>query len=390
MLDASVRVGVLQDVLPLVNSALPSKTTLPVLSNVQVMVSGGSLSLTATDLDTTVTRSIPVENATGGTVLVDGRKLGEIARELPRDADVRLQMSGERISVECAETRTCYKLGVTPGSEFPSPPRVNWIKGRVASIPATTFRLLTARTAFAASTEETRPILNGVLFRISAGELLMVATNGHRLVETRARADLLGASTNPPTREAGGEPGEAAGAELIVHPGALAMVCKLAGEGGIEIARTRNHVGFRGEGWEVITRQIEGPYPNYGAVIPRDNDKVAILDKTTLRGALRRMAILASDQTHRVRVSLAGSSLFLGVESPDLGSASEEVAVDYTGDPLVIGFNATYFLELLSHLPDSDLRITLKGPERAATLHPAEDESGIESISILMPLRLTS
>ena len=179
--------------------------------------------------------------------------------------------------------------------------------------------------------------------------------------------------------------------DLIVPPKALAQVERLFGpDDDVEVARSENHLGFRMNGTHVYTRLIEGPYPNYEQVIPRDNDKHAVADKTTLSQALRRMAVVASDQTHRVRMSFASNVLRFGVETPDLGEATEEIEVDYTGDPLEIGFNASYLLEVLRYMPTSEVKLAFKAPERAATIEPAskDGEEKPDYLCLVMPLRL--
>src|SRR5690554_5695016 len=183
----------------------------------------------------------------------------------------------------------------------------------------------------------------------------MVATNGHRLARLSVPVSAPGAPR----------------ADLIVPPKALAQVERLFGaDDEIEVARSENHLGFRKNGTQVYTRLIEGPYPNYEQVIPRDNDKIAVADKAALTASLRRMAVVASEQTHRVRMSFAGPMLRLSVETPDLGEAQEEMEITYEGDPIDIGFNASYVLEVLRNMPGDDVRLTFRAPERAATFEP--------------------
>jgi DNA polymerase-3 subunit beta len=183
--------------------------------------------------------------------------------------------------------------------------------------------------------------------------------------------------------------GGAGAGELIVHPRALAQVQKLFGpEDEVEIARSENHLGFRGEGVMIFTRLIEGPYPNYEQVIPKDNDKTLIADKGALTGAIRRMAIVASDQTHRIRLSLGGPMMKFSVQTPDLGEAWEELPVEYEGEPLEIGFNANYLLELLRYMPSDEVRLSFRAPERAATMQPVGNEDTPDFLCLVMPLRL--
>ena len=199
----------------------------------------------------------------------------------------------------------------------------------------------------------------------------MVATNGHRLARMAVPAG----------------PATATSADFIVPPAALQQVQRLfKSDDGLDVARDGNHLGFRASGTEVYTRLIEGTYPNYEQVIPTDNDKKATANKDNLAAAIRRMAVVASDQTHRVRMSFSEGTLSFRVQTPDLGEAEEEMQVDYGGEALEIGFNANYLLEVLRYMPGDDVLIEFKAPERAATFRPAGGE--LDYLCLVMPLRL--
>jgi DNA polymerase-3 subunit beta len=178
-------------------------------------------------------------------------------------------------------------------------------------------------------------------------------------------------------------------ADLIVPPKALEQVRKLfAPEAPVEIAKSENHIGFRAGGTLVYSRLIDGPYPNYEQVIPRENDKSATADKAALTAALRRMSVVASDQTHRIRMALAGGAAKFSVQTPDLGEAQDELALTYEGEPLEIGFNAQYLLEIMKYMPTDEVRMTFKAPERAATVEPVGWDDPASYLCLVMPLRL--
>jgi DNA polymerase-3 subunit beta len=138
----------------------------------------------------------------------------------------------------------------------------------------------------------------------------------------------------------------------------------------------------------VFTRLIEGPYPNYEQVIPRENDRYATVDRTALAAALRRVVVVASDQTHRVRLGFSSGMLKFSVSTPDLGEAQDELPVTYDGDALEIGFNANYLLEILKFMPTDEVRFTFKAPERAATIEPVGWDDAASYLCLVMPLRL--
>jgi DNA polymerase III subunit beta len=232
---------------------------------------------------------------------------------------------------------------------------------------------LISHTSFAVSQEESRPILNGVLWELRPERMRMVATNGHRL----AKMDLAITSEGAPS------------SDLIVPPKALEQIRRLfPAEEDLEIARGDNHLGFRSPFTAVYTRLIEGPYPNYEQVIPKDNDRVATIDRTALLGALKRMSVVASDQTHRIRLSFNAGMLKFSVQTPDLGEAQDELPIRYDGDPLDIGFNATYLLEILRYMPTDEVKLTFKAPERAATIEPEGWDGAASYLCLVMPLRL--
>lgn len=200
----------------------------------------------------------------------------------------------------------------------------------------------------------------------------MVATNGHRL----AKMDV-------PVSGGGSDD------DFIVPPKALDQVRRLFGPSDeVEIAKSDNHLGFRTGGTHVFTRLIEGPYPNYEQVIPRENDKAATIDKEALSSALRRVGVVASDQTHRVRLAFSGGVLKFSVNTPDLGEAQDEIAITYDGDSLEIGFNANYLLEVLKYMPTDEVRFTFSAAERAATVEPVGWDDSASYLCLVMPLRL--
>lgn len=358
----------LQEGLLAVASAVPTKTTLPVLSNILVEALEDGIRLSGTDLDIAVSTVVPAEVDTEGAVTLPARKLVEIVRELPT-AGIRITAAGEqRVTLECGRAR--FKLLGIPRDEFPTFPPVQFDGGW--TVTSADLQKLIGHVAFAASTEESRPILNGVLWELHKEQMRMVATNGHRL----ARMDVaVGA-------------GKQSG-DFIMPPKALDQVRRLFGPADeIAIARSENHIGFHCAQTYVYTRLIEGPYPNYEQVIPRDNDRVAVVDKQALSSSLRRVGVVASDQTHRVRLAFGSGVLRFTVSTPDLGEANDEMPVTYEGEPIEIGFNANYLLEILKYMPTDEVRVTMKAPERAATVEPAGWDDPASYLCLVMPLRL--
>ena len=357
----------LQEGLAAVTPAVPGKTTLPVLANLLVQTTDKGIRISGTDLDIAVSTEVTADVEAVGAITIPARKLSEIARELP-PAPVRISATGDqRITLECGRSK--FKLLGLPKSEFPSFPAVQFEKA--VRIPSGDLQRLIQHTAFAASTEESRPILNGVLWELRADHMRMVATNGHRLAKMGsvfAGRDRL---------------------RHIIPPKALDQIRRLfAAEEELEVAQGENHLGFRSPFTSVFTRLIEGPYPGYEQVIPKDNDKYAILDKAAFMSALKRMSVVASDQTHRIRLSFNAGMVKFSVSTPDLGEAQDELPIRYEGDQLDIGFNAAYLLEILRQMPTEEVRMTFRAPERASTIEPEGWTDPAKYLCLLMPLHL--
>ncbi len=353
-----------------VSQSVPARTTLPVLSNILFDATDSGLWITATDLDVTVRTRVPAEVQEAGTLTVPGKKIQEIVRTLP-DQPVLASTLASQMELVCGRSR--FKLNGLPADDFPAAPHLDFDEAWRTS--GADLLSLIRHTSFAVSTEESRPILSGVLWELRGSEMRMVATNGHRLARMTVKTE----SSGPPA------------ANLIVPPAALRLVQRLfAAEDELELARDGNFLGFRSGSTEIYTRLIDGTYPNYKQVIPQDNDKTAVVDKSSLLAAVKRMDVVASDQTHRIKLSFSAEGMNLSVSTPDLGEGYDEVELAYEGEDLDIGFNASYLLEVLQHMPTDDVRLAFKAPERAATVVPvpAEDAGEIDYLCLVMPLRL--
>jgi DNA polymerase III subunit beta len=359
----------LQEGLTAVTATIPAKTTLPVLANILVETTERGIRLSGTDLDIAVSTEVVADVEAAGAITIPAKKLSEIARELP-PSPVKMAAAGEqRVTLDCG--RSHFKILGLPKDEFPSFPAVRFNESW--RIRSGELQKLISHTSFAVSTEESRPILNGVLWELRPEMMRMVATNGHRLAKMELPIKTAAAPSS----------------DLIVPPKALEQVRRLFPEDEeLEIARGENHLGFRSPFTSVFTRLIEGPYPPYDQVIPRDNNRIAICDRAALMSALRRMSVIASDQTHRIRLSFNAALVRFSVQTPDLGEATDELPIRFTGDPLDIGFNANYLLEILRYIPTEEVKLTFKAPERAATLEPEGWSDPASYLCLVMPLRL--
>ena len=254
-----------------VSASIPSKTTLPVLSNILFEASEDGVWMSGTDLDVAVRVRVLADVKEPGSLTAPGKKLQEITRELP-DNPVEITTRGDQIELKCGASQ--FKLNGLPADEFPTLAEVDFSEG--VSVTGKDLNALIHHTSFAVSTEESRPILNGVLWELRDGGMKMVATNGHRLARMGVKVEATGTTS----------------ADFIVPPPALTQVQRLfKDEDQLMVARSGNHLGFRADNTEVYTRLIEGSYPNYEQVIPKDNDKLAFIEKKAFASAVRRMAV---------------------------------------------------------------------------------------------------
>lgn len=356
------------DALGAIANIVPARTPLPIIGNLMLAAENDELSLSATDLDLSVTIRAPASVSEPGRVTLPARKLADMIRALPASV-VRVEGQAEHVTVECESSR--FRVHGLPADDFPSFPALDFDTG--ITVAAGVLERLTAHTVFAASTEDTRPILNGVLWEVRDDRMQMVATNGHRLA--RCMVPVNGGGKRK--------------SDVIVPPKALLQIGRIfAPDDELRVAVDEKQIGFQGERGVVFSRLIEGPYPNYEQVIPRDNDKHVRADRERLASALRRMAVMASDQTHRVRLSISDDTLKFHVSTPDVGEGSEQMPVAYEGDPIDIGFNANYLLEVLRYVDSDEVEISLKAPERAALIRPADGAGEGEYLCLVMPLRL--
>jgi DNA polymerase-3 subunit beta len=356
-----------------VHRVVERRNTIPILSNVLLQATGSALLLKATDLDLEITESVPADAAqTGGTTL-PAHTLYDIVRKLPDGAQVSLESAGDSGQLLLRSGRSRFTLQSLPETDFPD---LN--AGDLThkfTLPAGDLKKLIDKTQFAISTEETRYYLNGIFIHTLDvdGQTMLraVATDGHRLARVEIQA--------PPG--AAGMPG------VIVPRKAVAEVQKLIEDASadvtIEMSTTKARFTF---GDIVLTSKlIDGTFPDYSRVIPANNDKFLIVERDTFARAVDRVSTISSERGRAVKLALSEGKLTLSVTNPDSGSATEELEVDYNSDPIDIGFNAKYLLDITSQL-DSDTALFKLADPGSPTL--VQDRDGAAALYVLMPMRV--
>ena len=328
----------------------------------------GRLYLTANDLDVSLTTIIDCEVNEPGSVAVPGKKFFEIVRALPSDT-VKIDSDGEKIAIKCGKSR--FKMVGKPADEFPKLPE----QKALASFDMDTKVMgdMVAKTIYSVSNDLTRPALCGVLWEVKKDALTMVATDGHRLAKI-----ILS-----------GEFKDVTGRDFIVSPKALNILRSLLDEKeSVGVSLAENHITFDLVDSVIYSRLLEGPFPDYNQVIPKSNEKELIVNREEFTAACRRVAILSSVITHQVKLAVGNDTLTISVNTPDVGEAVEEVHCAFKGDPMDIGYNARYLLDILKTMETDDVMFLLDRNDNAGMLVPVDGPEDIEYRCLLMPLRL--
>ena len=360
----------LAEALDQVQEAVEKKSTIPILSHVLVEASLNGLRLAATDLEVGIRTSCPAQVKAPGSVAVPARRLLEIVRSLP-EVEVRVRAL-ENHWVQVNAGRSAFKLAALARDTFPALPDV---PKALAEVPAGVLAGLIDRTAFAISIQESRYTLNGALLVLKPGSVEMVATDGHRLPLAARDVEITGLKNDE---------------RLLVPKRALAGLRRLANalqsDNPIHVAKDDSHLFFSAGDSILITRMISGQFPNYEAVLPKNNTITATLDAAAMRESLRRVALLASEQTHAVCLALESGRLTLSTSGGDAGEASESLDAAYAGEPMRVGFNASFLLDMLGVVKTGEVEVALKDPESAVEFRPTDQTYRYRYVA--MPMRL--
>ncbi len=361
--------------------AVSSKPSLPVLANILLEADEKTLSLSATDLDLSIRTQVPAIVEENGRTTVSGRKLAEIIREWP-ELEVSIEVQDERLKLsgrlgEAESSEGAYSLSGIDADEFPPMPTA--LDGVSLNLGNVLVDMIN-KTVFAVSGDDTRPVFNGVLWRIDVQGMEMVATDGSRLACYRLAIDLQD--------QVQGDQETA----VIVPPQVLNQIVKLLGshKEPVNVTLGETQILFDIGHTHLLSRLIEGPYVNYAQVIPQNNTKELIIASEELLPAVRRVSILSSSYTRQVRFKLNSGQVELSATSPEIGGeARESVPAQYSSEELEVGYNAQYLMEILRRMEASEVCFQLNDHVTAALLRPVEQKEGEDYFCLLMPLRPT-
>src|SRR5437588_2361712 len=356
-----------------VHRVVERRNTIPILANVLVRAERAKLAFKATDLDLEITETIPAEVSPGGATTVPAHIFYEIVRKLPEGAQIVLESSDDRAMLVIRAGRSRFTLQTLPESDFP-----DLAAGEMThnfKLAAADLKRLIDKTQFAISTEETRYYLNGIYLHIAANgkaqTLRAVATDGHRLAQFEL----------PLPEGAAGMPG------IIVPRKTVGEMQRLIedNEAEVKVELSQGKIRFTLGNVVLTSKLIDGTFPDYGRVIPQNNDKELIVDKKDFEAAVDRVSTISSERGRAVKLALSAGKLVLSVTNPDSGSATEQLEVEYASDPLDIGFNSRYLLDIAAQIEGEVAVLKLADPG-SPTLVQDKDSRG--ALYVLMPMRV--
>lgn len=347
-----------------VQSVVTPKIALPILSNILLETQGKGIKLTATDLDIGISCVIPVDIQEGGAITIPAKKFGDIIKELPGE---EVEINTKKNNLVIIETGNCqFKImGLSP-EEFPRLPEFK--DSKVIQLEQGVLKEMLGLTSFAVSVDETRYILNGILMRIQKNNLILVATDGKRLafIERKIKQDTD------------------CRANIIIPIKTIQeLIRNLKDEGGVSLILGNNQVLFDLGNIVIISRLIEGEFPDYQQVIPPIADNKIIIDREQFLLTIKRAALLSTPDYQAVKLEVFKNKLVVSKSTPDIGESREEVAIEYRGKEMVIGFNPNYIADVLKNLHSEKIEFELIDSEKPGAIRV----DGY--VYIVLPMRLS-
>ena len=342
------------------------RQTMPILSNVLLVARDGELLVTATDLVVELVASAEVAVEAAGEITVSGRKLLDICKALPDGSDIDINLSGEKLVVRSGRSK--FSLVTLPAAEFPS---VEDIKaGQTIEVSQEILGRLIEKTHFSMAQQDVRYYLNGMLLETGGNHLRAVATDGHRLALYEVEID-----------------GAALDEQQVIVPrkGVLELQRLLDGEGNLNVELGTNHVRIQLKGIRFTSKLIDGRFPEYERVIPKESSNELRADKALLRSALQRTAILSNEKYRGIRLIIRDSGVVIQAHNPEQEEAEEELEVTYSGEDIEIGFNVNYLLDALDAVDGDVVTLSVLDSNSSCLIRqPGSDEGKF----VVMPMRL--
>lgn len=358
--------------LQVLGGVINSNNTLPILDNFLFELSENQLKVSASDLETTMSAVVEVESDSTGSVAVSARLLLDTLKTFP-DQPLTFKTEGDS-TIEISSDQGKYDMAYFSGDEFPK--AVSLPSPSSTVIPSHVLATAISKTIFAAGNDDLRPVMSGVFFQFSSESLTFVATDAHKLVKY-TRTDVTANET----------------AEFIMPKKPLNLLKGILGnDEDVTIEYNDANAKFTFDNFVLICRLIDGKYPNYEAVIPRENPNKLTVDRGSFLNSVKRVSIFSSKTTHQIRLKMAGTELNISAEDIDFANKAEErLSCDYHGDDMQIGFNSRFLSEMLNNLESNEVLIEMSLPNRAGILTPLDGtEDGEQVTMLVMPVMLNS
>ena len=356
-----------------INGVITTNPVVPILENFLFEIEEGQLTVTASDLQTSMITSLEVEAKESGSIAVPAKILLETLKNLP-EQPVTFSIDKETYSVEINSDNGRYKLAGENATDFPKVPSVT--DGYNVDISSEVLGKAISNTIFATSNDELRPAMTGVYVSLNDTNTTFVATDGHRLIRYR-RVDVVSDMDNA----------------MIVPRKALNLLkATLPAENtAVSVEYNVSNAYFKFNQIQMICRLIDERFPDYENVIPVDNPNQVVIDRLELLSSLKRIAIYANKTTHQVRLKITGSELLISAEDLDFSNeASERLSCEHDGEDIEIGFNARFLLEMLGNITSKEVSIQMSAPNRAGLILPNESEDNEDILMLVMPVMLNN
>jgi len=349
-----------------VQNAISAKTTLPILNNILIEASKDTLKITATDLDIGISSNISLKIDTDGAITVPAKKFIDIIKELPDDKTINIT-SKKNNTITVESDKIVFKIVGLPKDEFPQTP--NFKNKDSISLPQEFLKNMISMTIFAVSHDETRYVLNGTLFILRNKTLKLVATDGRRLAVVEKNL-----------------PKETIIEKKVIIPTKTIQELErlLQEEGSLNISFDENQILFDLGGTTIISRLIEGEFPNYEQVIPKETKEKIKVDKKALLSATKRASIFTNSDSIAIKLDISKNKMAISKNTPYMGEVKEELGISYQGKQLSVGFNPNYIIEVLKNIETQDVKLELEDSDK-----PGVIRLGNEYVYVVLPMQIT-
>lgn len=359
-----------------VNRVINSKNTLPILDNFLFEINGKKLSITASDLETTLQATIELQNSSGkGKIAIDAKKLTDILKEFP-EQPLSFNIDSETLNVEIVTDKGKYNIKGYNADEFPTFPTLKEEK-LIINIPADLMLNGLTKALFATANDDLRPVMNGIYMELTNEYFSFVASDGHKLVRYR-RMEI--------------NSDENSAFILPKKPASLLKNVLNKVQDEVVLSFDDKNAFFSFAEYKMVCRLVEGKYPNYNHVIPTNNNNKLIVDRVEFYNTIKRASIFANQASNLIKIKIAGNQISVSAQDIDYASSAyEQITCQYEGNDMEIGFKSLFLLEILSNISSTDVKLELSDPSRAGLLMPAEKETETEdTLMLLMPMMLNN